>query len=101
MRRGVAQFDVYRFAGGYAVDCQHDLHSGLDTRFVVPLAAARAIAIVKQRLNPVFDVDGQSLSMMTEFALTVDQRDLGKPIASLANRRYEVLGAIDVLVTGV
>jgi toxin CcdB len=99
----LAQFDVYplRSSAGLIVDCQSDLLSDLNTRFVVPLMTLDQAPAAAKRLNPVFDLGGQEFVMVTQFAAAVDVRDLGARSGSLRDRSFEVLGALDVLVSGV
>jgi toxin CcdB len=39
--------------------------------------------------------------MATQLASAVDVEDLGPKIGSLADQRYDILNALDVLLTGV
>ena len=97
----MAQFDVHRSRddGALLLDCQSDLLDHLETRLVIPLLPDRT-ACELPRLHPVFDIDGQSLILATQLASAVDLKDLGPRVASLSGRRYEILNALDVLLTG-
>ena len=97
----MAQFDVHRSRDGGALllDCQNDLLNHLETRLVIPLLPDRT-ARELPRLHPLFDIDGKSLILATQLAAAVDVKELGPRIASLAERRYEILNALDVLLTG-
>lgn len=97
----MAQFDVHRSRDGgpLLLDCQNELLGHLETRLVIPLLPDRT-AHELPRLHPIFDIDGQSLILAAQLASAVDVRDLGPQIASLAERRYEILNAIDILLTG-
>lgn len=97
----MAQFDVHhgRDGGALLLDCQSDLLDHLETRLVIPLLPDRT-AHELPRLHPVFDIDGESLILATQLASAVDVRDLGPRVASLSERRYEILNAIDLLLTG-
>lgn len=83
------------------VDCQSDLLEHLNTRFVVPLIAQADAPKPAQRLNPILTIDGEDYLMATQFAAAVLTRDLGKKRVSLKDRSTEILGALDVLLTGV
>jgi len=98
----MAQFDVYASRSGeeLLLDCQSDLLDHFDTRFVVPLVPAQT-AQKLTRLHPVFEIDGERHIMATQLASAVDSKELGSHVASLAHRRYEILNAVDMLVTGV
>lgn len=83
------------------VDCQSDLLSSIDSRFVVPLVSRADAPTSAQRLNPIFEIDEKHYVMLTQAASAVRRRDLGDAVASLAERSYEITNAIDVLITGV
>jgi toxin CcdB len=96
------QFDVHRSHDGtdLLLDCQSDLLGHFDTRFVIPLLPTQT-AQKLSRLHPVFEVEGQNHILATQLASAVDARELGARVASLADRRYDILNAVDMLVTGV
>jgi toxin CcdB len=101
------QGDVHRNTGPsrehtpFLLDVQTDLLDGLDTRLVVPLVLASAFGRRAARLHPAFVVDGREVVMATHLMAAIRRAGLGEVVASLAGRRDEVLGAIDVLLTGV
>lgn len=98
----MARFDVHRLAtGGLVIDCQSELLDVLDTRFVVPLAPREAAPPPARRLNPIFSVAGKEHVMLTQFAAAIERRELGAPVASLADRMYDIVDALDVLISGV
>ena len=101
--KALAQFDVHRLAGGrgLAVDCQSNLLSHSDSRFVVPLVPKANAPQPGRRLNPVFPIEGQDYVMLTQFAGAVDRRQLGKAVASISDRSFEITDALDVLISGV
>lgn len=97
----MAQFDVHRVDDLLVVDCQSDLLSHIDTRFVVPLAPESFAAIAARRLNPAFEINGQTYIFVTQQAASVPRSALGGAVASLADRSFEITDAIDVLLSGV
>ena len=97
----MAQFDVLRLGDGLVVDCQSDLLSQLNSRFVVPLVARTGAPKIAQRLNPVFVINGEEYVMVTQAAAAVRIGDLGRVVGSVADRSFEVTGALDVLISGV
>lgn len=98
----MAQFDVHRIAdGGFAIDCQAESFAYLKTRFVVPLIALQDSPERWERLNPSFDINGETHVMMTQFATALRLSDLGARVLSLESHRYAILGALDLLTTGV
>ncbi|SEJ63440.1 toxin CcdB [Sphingobium sp. AP50] len=97
----MARFCVHRLPDdGYVLDCQSDLLDHLTTRFVVPLVPIEHVGIPMAKLNPIFDVDGQRLVMMTQFSGAVSARSLGKVILSLWDRDYDISNALDMLMSG-
>src|SRR4051794_4443477 len=99
----MAQFDVYRLnsGDGLVVDCQSDLLDHLNTRFVVPLVQLGQAPSPARRLNPVFAIGGRDYVMVTQFAAAVERRELREVVISLRDRSFEVVGALDVLLSGV
>jgi toxin CcdB len=97
----VAQFDVHRFGDGLVIDGKSGLLIQLDSRFVVPLVRSSEAPKVAQRLNSIFQIDGQDYVMFTQAAAAVRRRELGAVIVSLADRSFEITGAFDVLISGV
>jgi toxin CcdB len=97
----VAQFDVHRLANGLVVDCQSALLDRIESRFVVPLVPIANAPNIAQRLNPTFKIQGEDYVMMTQAAAAVRRRELGPVLTSLADRSFEITGALDVLISGV
>jgi toxin CcdB len=97
----VAQFDVHRLADRLVIDCQSDLLDQIDSRFVVPLVRSQEGPKVAQRLNPLFEIDGEEYLMLTQAAAAVRRKELGAVVTSLVERSFEITGALDVLVSGV
>lgn len=83
------------------VDCQSDLLSHLESRFVVPLVPKGDAPQPGRRFNPIFAVEGMDRVMLTQFSGAVDRRQLGPVVASLADRSFEITDALDVLISGV
>jgi toxin CcdB len=97
----VAQLDVFRTANGeYLLDFQADLLDHFNTRFVIPLASPVSGPKTAQRLNPIFEIEGQDMALYTQFALTVPVADLTDYVTSLADQRYMVVDALDMLISG-
>jgi toxin CcdB len=99
----MAQFDVHRLEADFdlVVDCQADLLQHLNTRLVVPLILRERAPSPADRLNPVFMLGGREHVMVTQFAASVPCRELGEVLVSLRDRAFEIVGALDVLVSGV
>lgn len=97
----MAQLDVFRTANGeYLLDFQADLLEHFNTRFVIPLASPRNGPKTAQRLNPIFNIDGEDMALYTQFALTVPLSELNEYVTSLAYQRYIVVDALDLLISG-
>lgn len=99
----MAQFDVHRLGDGpqLVVDCQTDLLDHIETRFVVPLIPPEEAPPPVRRLNPLFEIDGRELVLLTQSAGAVRCSLLGPPVASVAHRDREVMNALDLLISGV
>lgn len=98
----MAKFEVFRRRAGpgYLLDCQADLLSQLNTRFVVPLLPVVEAPKPAARLNPVFELEGESHVMMTQFAAAVPVTELGERTASLIDHDTDIINALDMLISG-
>jgi toxin CcdB len=104
----MAQFDVYpnpiaADQEGFPclLDVQSDLLAHLSLRVVVPLVRADVADPPLPRLNPRFVIDGTSLVMATTLIGGLPTHILREPIINLGDYRTEIIGAIDMLITGV
>ena len=104
----MAQFDVHRSLVEppadevpYLLDVQSDFLEVFDVRVVVPLFRAAAFARPIHRLNPSLRIEGGLVVMATQFIAGTALRNLGEVVARLDARRPEIIGAIDMLVTGI
>jgi toxin CcdB len=102
----MAQFDVYRFkpAGAKAVhviDLQSDMLEDLATRIVAPLYPLEPQSQPILRLNPAVQVAGRAFYLATQELTALRVKSLGKPVASLAEKRDELIAALDFLITGI
>lgn len=94
----MTRFDVHGLRdGGLAIDCQADMLDGIGTRFIVPLLPPGDAPPTDARLNPTFDIEGQPLVMVTQFATAVRTSELREKVTSLAAQHSRIIGAIDVL----
>ena len=96
----MARFDLHVGDGVWLLHCQSNLLEGLNTRLVVPLLPAAEAPPPMRRLNPVFDVDNQTMVMATQFAATLRLRDMGPVRGSLAAHEATILNALDFLISG-
>ncbi len=105
----MSQFSVYRNTDAATrtripllLNVQSDLLDELETRVVIPLgpltqARDRAMAY----LTPILTVERQQYLALTPQLAAVPRRVLGNKITSLADRRFEIIAAMDLLITGV
>ncbi|VVS96128.1 Toxin CcdB [Sphingomonas sp. EC-HK361] len=97
----MAQFDVHLIAGhGYVVDCQSDLLNDLRSRVVAPLRDPDEPTVWQSRLNPEVTIDGTRYRVAAQFLRSVDRRQLGRPVASLAAHEWDIKAALDMLISG-
>lgn len=101
----MARFDVYRNPkrsakhAPYLLDVQCDwLHTVL--RVVVPLVDVSYHGLPMQRLNPVLEIDEQKLVMSPTEIGSLQERQLGKPVANLSAQREVIVAALDFLLQG-
>src|SRR4030067_448721 len=104
----MAQFDVHinpnaatRKAIPYLLNVQADLLDTLATRLVGPLVPEEKMGLAAKRLNPQFKVKGATVVMSTAELAGVPNRSLGDKVASLKNKRDEIIAALDLLFTGI
>jgi toxin CcdB len=96
------QFDVFRTADGeLLLDCQSEALGYLATRMTAPLLPIERAPERRVRLNPVFEIGGESYVMVTQFAAAVSSKDLRAKVTNLGTYRFDVIGAFDMLLTGV
>jgi toxin CcdB len=104
----VAQFSVYRNKNirtkatfPYLVDVQSDLLEPLNTRVVIPMTKAAALAKKPvSHLTPEVSFNGDRYVLMTPQLAGVGRAELGPLAGSVVDERPTILAAIDFLVTG-
>lgn len=96
----MAQFDVWRLAGGtLVVDLQTDL-IGLDaTRIVAPLREESAYASFPG-LTPTVEIDGQRWVVRLQELAAVPSAELRSRVGSIAGARDALKRGLDVLIDG-
>ena len=97
----MAQFDLYRLAGGQlVVDLQTDL-IGIDaTRVVAPLREAGKYAAFPG-LTPSVSIDGGSWIVRIQELAAVPGAELTEWVGSLSAHRDALKRALDILIDGV
>ena len=85
----------------YLLELQADMLSALDTCLVAPLVPAAEFGPAATRLNPGFRIGNRNLVMDTALVAGVPRKLLGEKIISLADRSFDILGAVDFLISGI
>ena len=105
----MAQFDVYRNPNPatrsrvpFLLDVQAPLLEALATRIVVPLCKLDAVGgKPAERLNPLFEVEGRKLAMLTQELAGIPRKALGEHSGNLAAERDQIIAALDFAFTGI
>lgn len=86
----------------YFVDVQNDLLDELNSRVVIPLSLYRTLNKTNaKRLCPVIEIKKELFVLLTHQMTSVPSSVLKKKVTSLEKFRYEILGAVDLLLTGI
>lgn len=105
----MAQFTLYKNEDGasnrtypYFIDVQNVLLSDLNSRLVIPLAPHDALNNTDaKRLCPIIHLDEGHFVLLTHQMTSVPRSILKTEVTSLENVRYEILTAIDMLISGI
>lgn len=105
----MAQFDVYSNPSTtskahypYRVDVQSSLLGELATRIVIPLGNRSAFGNEPmQGLTPEISFGDQALLLLTPQISSVPEKHLKRPIGSLSHFRDQIIGALDLAITGI
>lgn len=100
----MAQFDVYKNLNErtqanipYLLDIQNDILKNLSSRVIIPMVLD--IEPINF-LNPKFNINGVEVLLSTQEISTIPMEILGDKICSLKDKREEIIGSIDFLITG-
>jgi toxin CcdB len=98
----MAKYDVYPFPDrtGYLLDVQAELLDYLNTRVVVPLLPISEAPKPAKRLNPLFDIGGSQVVMVTQFLAPAPVAILRNPTTNLSNHFAEITNALDLVFQG-
>lgn len=100
----MAQFDVYKNPGGgmypLLLDVQADILGTLASRVVVPLVSAKQFTRPIRRLHPTVTIGGVTYVMKFHDLVSIPVASLGLRVTSLADRRNDLIAALDLLFTG-
>ncbi len=102
----MAQFDIHRNTAAsaeefpYLLDIQSDFLDRLGTRLVVPLMPLARYGTPIERLNPLFEIEGEAhVGIFTEMA-GIPRPLLGDVAGSASERRHEIVAAVDFMLQG-
>ncbi|HEY1899931.1 MAG TPA: CcdB family protein [Steroidobacteraceae bacterium] len=98
----MARFSLYPDpeGDGYLLDVQSDIMRHLNTRVVVPLMPLGKAPKPATNLNPLFVIDDIEHTMVTQYLAAVPTSVLKREILNMANRRDDIVNAIDLLLQG-
>lgn len=99
----MARFDVHRDRQRpdlLLLAVQSDLLEGLRTRLVVPMFREAEFEGFLRNLHLRAVLTGESYVVATHLMAAIDRRQLGDRVGSLADRRFEIVAAIDFLLQG-
>ena len=104
----MSQFVVYANADAaskrqipFWLNVQSDLIDATGSRVMVPLITLERAGKALARLMPEFPVAGKRMVMDTVQITNVPMQMLGKPVGDLSAERLAILGAIDMLISGI
>jgi toxin CcdB len=83
------------------LDMQSDVLSHLRTRLVAPLVPERGGGTAITILEPVLDMDGERVVLLTTEMVTIRASELaGPPVAQFTDADYVIRRALDMLFSG-
>lgn len=105
----MAQFTLYKNEDSasndiypYFIDVQNSLLSDLNSRLVIPLSPHCALNNTNaKRLCPEIHLDEGDFVLLTHQMTSVPISILKTEVTSLESFRYDILGAIDMLISGI
>jgi len=86
----------------YFVNIQSDLLDDLNSRVVIPLSPQKTLNNINaKKLCPIIEIDEGVFVLLTHQMTSIPYSALRKEVTSLENYRYDILTAIDLLLTGI
>lgn len=86
----------------FLLDVQNDLLDDLETRVVVPLCPLSSMkGRTLRTLTPVLEIEGERFVMLTPQMAGIPKSELGAPVTRVEQYRFEIIAAIDFLLTGI
>lgn len=97
----MGRYDVYAAGGeGWLLDVQTDLLRGLNSRVVVPLMPLDIAPIPARNLNPLFEIGGVTVSMVTQYLSSVPESALETRVANFDAHHDKITRALDMIFFG-
>jgi len=102
----MAQFDVYRNETGYGpsvpflIDVQANFFSDIASRIVLPLQRMADVRRPLKHLNPIIELNGEQLVVMTQDLFNTPITGLGEKVGSLDSQRDQLIRTIDYIILG-
>jgi len=85
---------------GYLLDVQADVNNHFNTRVMVPLLPLDVAPKPARTLNPLFELNGETYSLVTQYMAAMPVKVLKEKLFSLEERHDEIVAAIDLLLQG-
>ena len=86
----------------YFIDIQNALLEELNSRVVIPLSQYDSLNKTNaKRLCPVIQLDEEKFILLTHQITSVPKSILKAEITTLEHYRYEIIDAIDMLISGI
>lgn len=86
----------------FLLEIQSNLLRDLGTTVVIPLTSSKTTNESRMsRLNPEFEINGESYTGITQEIAGLERRHLGQPAYDLTHYHSEIIAAIDFLISGV
>lgn len=85
----------------YLLNIQSDLLENLNTRVVIPLCLSSALGSKPiQNLTPTFNIEGKSYTLLSPQVAGIPVSELGPVVTDLSEHRFEIISAVDFLISG-
>ncbi len=86
----------------YFIDVQSGLLEDLNSRLVIPLSPQETLNNLNaKKLCPTIEIEEGIFVLLTHQMTSVPSSALKNKVTSLEHYRYDILGAIDLLLTGI
>ena len=85
----------------YILDIQSPLLAELETRLVIPLILNNTIKYKSfSKLTPIITIKNKQYLLLTPQMAGISKHDVGSEILDISSKRFEIISAIDILITG-